>query len=52
LSKWQISQKGRDILRAVGFSDPNGPSLVPSAVNLGDDNVSCVNVLGIDNATV
>ena len=31
--KWQISQKGKDILRPISFIDPNGPSLVPSAVN-------------------
>ena len=33
LSKWQISQKRRDILRPVGLVEPNGPSLVPTAVN-------------------
>jgi hypothetical protein len=33
LSKWQISQNGKDILRQVGFIEPNGPSFVPTTVN-------------------
>jgi hypothetical protein len=33
VSKRQISQKGKDIWRQVGFIEPNGPSFVPTTVN-------------------